>query len=254
MIVGIEKFREHFAGYEDQYALIGGAACDLIFADAGLAFRATKDVDMVLCVEVVNADFATAFLRFLETGGYEARQKSDGHKEFFRFHKPADKTYPYMIELFSRKPRGFELPDEKTVTKIPVDEDILSLSAILLDEHYYAALQNSRTTVDGISILSEELLILFKAKAFLDLTQRQADGDRVSDKHINKHRNDVFRLAQLLPSDHHVEVADSIRDDFREFLGEVGDDEGFDPKTFSVPLSRAEGILLLESVYRLGTA
>jgi hypothetical protein len=35
VVVGIEKFREHFAGQEDQYALIGGAACDLLFAAAG---------------------------------------------------------------------------------------------------------------------------------------------------------------------------------------------------------------------------
>ena len=50
MVIGIDKFRDHFAGYEDQYALIGGAACDLIFTDAGLEFRSTKDLDVVLCV------------------------------------------------------------------------------------------------------------------------------------------------------------------------------------------------------------
>ena len=43
MVIGIDKFRDHFAGYEEQYALIGGAACDLIFTDAGLEFRSTKD-------------------------------------------------------------------------------------------------------------------------------------------------------------------------------------------------------------------
>ena len=73
MVVGIDRFREHFAGHEDEYVLIGGAACDVIFADAGLAFRATKDLDVVLCVEVVNAEFATALLGFIEAGGYKAR-------------------------------------------------------------------------------------------------------------------------------------------------------------------------------------
>ncbi len=33
MVIGIDKFRDHFAGYEDQYALIGGAACDLSIAE-----------------------------------------------------------------------------------------------------------------------------------------------------------------------------------------------------------------------------
>lgn len=48
MVVGTEKFREYFAAHEDQYAIIGSAACDLLFNSAGLDFRATKDTDMVL--------------------------------------------------------------------------------------------------------------------------------------------------------------------------------------------------------------
>ena len=42
MIKGLGKFREHFAGFEDCYALIGGAACDLVMSSAGVPFRATK--------------------------------------------------------------------------------------------------------------------------------------------------------------------------------------------------------------------
>lgn len=252
MVVGIDKFRQHFAGHEDQYALIGGAACDLIFTEAGVAFRATKDLDLVLCVEVVSADFATAFLGFLEAGGYEARQKAEGRKEFYRFHLPKDDAYPFMIELFSRQPGNFDLPDEFAITKVPVDENILSLSAILLDEHYYTALQDSRIVIEGISLLSEDLLIPFKARAFLDLTQRKADGDKfVKNDDIRKHRRDVFRLAQLLAADHRVEIAETIADDLRQFLGIISDDEAFDPKAFNVPLSRTEGITLLQSVYGL---
>lgn len=251
MVVGIDKFREHFAGYEEQYALIGGTACDLLFADAGIDFRATKDFDMVLCVEVVDETFAAAFASFLESGGYEARQKSDGHREYFRFHKPSDHAYPYMIELFSRKPGGIDIPDDHVYTKVPVDEDDLSLSAILLDEHYYAALQTSRTVLDGISLLTEELLIPFKAKAYLDLTKRKGDGERISDKQINKHRNDVFRLAQLLPANLRVDISEPIRDDFQEFLDAVRDDEAFDPRSFDVPFTRTDGIALLESVYAI---
>lgn len=55
MVVVIDRFREHFAEHQTQYALIGGVARDLIFGEAGLEFRATKDFDVVLCVEVVNA-------------------------------------------------------------------------------------------------------------------------------------------------------------------------------------------------------
>ncbi|CAH2409468.1 hypothetical protein [Mesorhizobium escarrei] len=141
MVAGIEKFRGHFAGHEDHYAIIGGAACDLLFDAAGLAFRATKDIDMVLCVEVVDPAFAAAFKAFLDAGGYQARERSDGKKEFYRFHRPSDQSFPFMIELFSRKPGTLNLPEGAGLTPIPVEEDIVSLSAILLDEGYYDALQ-----------------------------------------------------------------------------------------------------------------
>ena len=42
MVKGLERFREHFKGHEASYALIGGAACDILFGEAGLPFRATK--------------------------------------------------------------------------------------------------------------------------------------------------------------------------------------------------------------------
>ena len=254
MMTGIDKFREHFAGHEHQYVLIGGAACDQIFDDVGLPFRRTRDLDIVLCVEAVDAAFAGVFQGFIESGGYQARQRGSGRKEFYRFHKPANAGYPHMIEVFSRKAGRFELPDESSIIRIPVDDSIISLSAILLDECYYAALQNSRTVIEGISLLSHELLIPFKAKAFLNLTRQQSDGGNVKSKDIKKHLEDVFRLAQLLPADQHVNLAEPITDDLNEFLNSVRANEEFDPESFGVPLSRAEGIALLESVYLSETA
>ena len=251
MVVGIDKFREHFFDYQAQYALIGGAACDLLFAEAGLQFRATKDLDVVLCVEVVDASFAAAFREFLDASGYEAREQSDGRKTFCRFYKPKDKTYPYMIELFSRRPNGLQLPDDMAMTKVAVDDDLVSLSALLLDDEYYAAMQGSKTVIDGISIVDQELLIPFKAKAWLDLVGRKAKGENVDTKHVKKHRNDVFRLAQLLIPEQHIDVSDGIANDLRDFLNAVRNDRNFDPYAFGVQLTRDEGIALLESVYRL---
>lgn len=134
MVAGIDKFQKYFAGHEDHYAIIGGAACDLLFDEAGLDFRATKDIDMVLCVEVVDAAFGTAFKAFLDAGGYQARERSTGEKEFYRFHKPSDQSFPFMIELFSRKRGTLDLPENAELTPIPVEEDVVSLSAILLDD------------------------------------------------------------------------------------------------------------------------
>lgn len=251
MVVGIEKFREHFAGHEDQYALIGGAACDLLFAAAGLDFRATKDLDVVLCVEVVSSEFAQAFLGFIEAGGYQARQQQDGHKEFYRFHEPADKAYPTMIELFSRRPESLKLPAGFKISKVPVDEEVISLSAILLDDEYYAALTNSKTIIEGVSLLNEELLIPFKAKAFLDLTERREQGEAIASRTITKHRNDVFRLMQLLTAESKVAVSEAIRNDIEAFRDLLVQDDAFDPNSFGVQLTRDEGIDVLARVYGL---
>ena len=44
MVTGIDRFRAHFEGYDSQYVLIGGAACELLMDSVGLDFRATKDL------------------------------------------------------------------------------------------------------------------------------------------------------------------------------------------------------------------
>ena len=57
MVIGVDRFRSHFASHEHQYVLIGGAACELIMDEVGLDFRATKDLDIVLGYN--NAYFGT---------------------------------------------------------------------------------------------------------------------------------------------------------------------------------------------------
>ena len=54
MVNGIDIFREHFDNYKDQYTVIGGFACDLLMSDAGLDFRQTVDIDMVIIVEALT--------------------------------------------------------------------------------------------------------------------------------------------------------------------------------------------------------
>ena len=250
MVTGIQKFREHFAAHGSQYAIIGGTACDLLFNAAGLNFRATKDIDMVLCVEVDPA-FGQTFEAFLNAGGYQARERSDGGREFYRFHRLTDQSFPFMIELFSRRPGNLDLTEDAILTPIPVDEDIVSLSAILLDEDYFEALQAAKRQIDGITIIDETLLIPFKARAFLDLTARLEAGGNVDRKDIKKHRNDVFRLAQLLPLDASVDLPEPLRRDLRTFVDSALADETLDPKAFDVRFSRNEAANLLRTVYRL---
>jgi hypothetical protein len=251
MVAGIDKFREHFAKYDKHYVIIGGTACDLLFTEAGLAFRATKDIDMVLCVDEVDAAFGQAFKAFLDAGGYQAREKSNGGKQFYRFQKPTAEGFPSMIELFARKPELIQLPDDTQLTPITVENDVVSLSAILLNDAYYEALQAAKRSVDGVTVLETALLIPFKAHAFLDLTARAEAGEKIDSKDIKKHRNDVFRLVQLLPKDASVQLSDAIRADLQRFLEADAADGGVDLKALKITLKRDEALALLRSAYGL---
>lgn len=61
MVRGITNFKKRFQGYEEQYVIIGGTACDLIMENEELPFRATKDIDLVLIVEALTAEFGDTF-------------------------------------------------------------------------------------------------------------------------------------------------------------------------------------------------
>ena len=61
MVYGLEKFKNYFKGYEDQYVLIGGTACDIVFKNRDATFRNTRDLDMVLIVEALTPDFGKRF-------------------------------------------------------------------------------------------------------------------------------------------------------------------------------------------------
>ena len=61
MVEGLDRFKEHFADHTGQYVLIGGVACALAMEEMGQSFRVTKDLDIVLCVEALDAAFAEAF-------------------------------------------------------------------------------------------------------------------------------------------------------------------------------------------------
>ena len=211
MVKGLDVFHEYFHGYADQYVLIGGAACSISFEEQDAAFRATKDLDMVLIVEALTASFGTRFWQFIRDGGYQNRARSNGKPQFFRFDKPADSRFPKMIELFSRT--DWLLNEGAGLTPIHIDDSVSSLSAILLNDAYYQALLNGRNVIDGLSILRPEWLIPFKAKAWLDL--RDKVGTDSAD--IKKHRNDIIRLASeliLKP----VSLPDEIRNDMVTFI------------------------------------
>lgn len=227
MIRGIDSFREWFEGYENQYVIIGGTACDLIMSNEGLDFRATKDIDMVLIIEMINYEFGKKLWKYITSAGYEHKNKSDGMPQFYRFTNPKSKEFPFMIELFSRRPNMLFLPKEAILTPFPIDEGISSLSAILLNEDYYAFLKNGRIQIDGVTIIDAPYLIPFKAKAWLDLSTRKARGEKVDSKNIRKHKNDVFRLTELLNRDMQMsgQMSDAVHKDMSYFIEQMKHEE-----------------------------
>ena len=251
MVKGVEIFREHFRNYADRYVLIGGAACDLAMTDAGLAFRATKDLDIVLYVEALDAEFVRVFWDFVRAGSYEVQQKSNGEKQFYRFQKPANADYPFMLELFSRQPDVLRVDDGSHLTPLPVEEDASSLSAILLNDDYYDFIRAGRQEVNGLPMVGAARLIALKARAWLDLTERERRGEQIDSKTIKKHKNDVFRLYQILDPDNDPAAPDAIKNDIREFIAQMRS-EDVDLKSLGIRAGTRDGILeAIASVYRL---
>lgn len=118
MVHGLEKFKEYFEDHTNQYVFIGGTACDILMDELGVSFRATKDLDMVLIIEALDASFGESFWQFIEDGGYEHREKATGENQFYRFTDPKDTSFPKMIELFSKLPNEFELSFDRGLTPI----------------------------------------------------------------------------------------------------------------------------------------
>lgn len=211
MVKGLDVFQDYFRGFNDQYVLIGGTACSISFEEQDAAFRATKDLDMVLIVEALTPAFGERFWQFIREGGYQNRSRSNGRPQFFRFDKPENPRFPKMIELFSRTDW---LQDESAgLTPIHIDDEVSSLSAILLNDAYYQALLDGRDVIDGLSILRPEWLIPFKAKAWLDLRDKAG----VDSADIKKHRNDIIRLASELVLDP-ISLSDEVKTDMAAFI------------------------------------
>jgi hypothetical protein len=245
MVNGIHIFKEHFSHFKDQYTVIGGFACELLMKDAGIDFRQTVDIDMVLIVEALTTEFAEAFWSFIEKGGYQARQRSNGKPEFYRFVDPTDSSYPKMIELFSRPQNHVKLQAATHLMPLHIDDTVSSLSAILLNDDYYRFLLEGRTIKNDISILDAEHIIPFKMKAWIDLKNKQAQGIHVNARDLRKHRLDVFRLFPLIRGERRILVNQSIMTDITSFISHM---QKIDIPLKDIGVSRSKESIL--DVYR----
>lgn len=230
MVRGIETFKEFFRKFEGSYVIIGGTACEIHEELYAQNPRATKDIDIILVVEALSNEFVMKFWDFVKAAGYKQRNKGTGEEdrqghEYYRFMKPENTEFPYQIELFSRSIGLLHFPEDAHITPIPTDDDLSSLSAILMNDDYYNFTIQHSHVEDGVHIANVESLICLKCKAFLEMTERKARGEQVDSKHIQKHKKDVFRLAAMLaPSDRFVDVPQTLKDDISHFCYVVKED------------------------------
>lgn len=258
MVVGLDRFAEHFRDFGDRYVLIGGVTTQLALDEAGVAFRATKDLDIVLLSEALDASFVEQFWEFVRLGRYgEQHHSSDEaggkRRTRYRFAKPAQQGYPAMLELFSRHPSVAPVPGSGQLVRVAVDDAVSSLSAILLDDDYYELILANRLVRSALPVLREEALIVLKARAWLDLTDRKARGEPVDTKTIRKHAMDVLRLAQLLTPATRFALPAPLRRDVGEYLARVAPElkpiEVFDGVG---PVRTGDVLAALALVYQIG--
>ncbi len=146
-----------------------------------------------------------------------------------------------MIELFSRPQNHVELQPDTHLMPLHIDDEVSSLSAILLNDDYYHFLLDGRTVTDGISILDAEHIIPLKMKAWLDLKDKKAQGFHVNSRDIRKHRLDVFRLFPLIREDLRIPVPSSVGEDIQNFIAQIRET---DIRLTDIGISRSKDSIL----------
>lgn len=223
MVRGLDKFKEYFTGFEDNYVIIGGTACEIHEENYALVPRATKDIDIILVIEALSYGFVNRFWQFIKEGNYGERNigVSDATASlhnYYRFKDPSDKGFPFQLELFSRKLDTFKLPEDAHLPPVPTAEDLSSLSAILLSDEYYGFTIEHSQNEGGVHIASVESLVCLKCKAYIDMIARKEQGVHIDSKEIAKHKKDVFRLLAMLAPIDKFNVPQTIQMDLELFI------------------------------------
>lgn len=73
---GLERFREAFEAYSDNYVIIGGTACEMVMSGTAVRPRATHDIDMIVIVEKMSTTFCRKVLAV-----HPGRRLPPGEKE-----------------------------------------------------------------------------------------------------------------------------------------------------------------------------
>lgn len=130
-----------------------------------------------------------------------------------------------------------------------VGDEIVSLSAILLNEDYYKFIMDQKRELGNIILAPAPCLISLKIRAWLDLNKRRENNEQVDSNDIKKHKNDIFRLSQLLTSQPITNIPDSIIQDIKEFVTQIREEEVNFEQLGIMGTTRTDILDLLSKVY-----
>lgn len=229
LIQGQEKFTDFFSQFPNSYVLIGGVACKLCLAQAGVTSRATKDFDVVLVYDKIaqSQNFSKSFYDFVRKAGYSIDRTRGNDFQHYRFQKAADKSYPEQIELLSRADIILDYMEQSRHMPIPTPADLSNLSAIVLDEDYYSMVQKNYIQINKLNIASPECLVILKAHAWLNNLHEKEQGHHCNTQDITKHKTDTVRLIYAIdPEDSKVEYPPNtaIINDMLEYFRRISTD------------------------------
>lgn len=196
MVGGLDRFREAFRNFTDNFVIIGGTACDEVLSRTNMRPRLTLDIDLIVIVENMTEDFARAFWHFIKEGRYRPgiRKNKEGQPRYVLYSfDNGTPGFPVKIELLSHHNEAFI--NAAHTEPLPTEGDVSSLSSIILDEPYYKLTVGNSFISDGLRFASPVALMALKAKAYLNLIAERELGRSVNTKDILKHRNDVLKLA-----------------------------------------------------------
>ncbi len=214
---GMETFAQYFSTYEDCYCLIGGAALSLINEKQGRFSRATKDLDIVVVLNVKTPSFIQEMVRFVQEGGYREASVSPSFCSY-RFSKPDRSDFPEQVELFTKEQQiGKSL--SQSVQHLSLETE-MSFSSIVLDPVYYDYIA-SNAKKDGISYISDYSIVPLKAKAYLEnkkLYEQHVKG--ITEGTYTKHARDIIRFIRDFPPKK-IKLPEPIQEDCIQFLKAV---------------------------------
>ena len=112
-----------------------------------------------------------------------------------------------------------------------------------LRQAYYALKRSAAPGIDEVTWHSYGERLEENLK---DLSTRLEAGEKIDSRKVKKHKNDVFRLFQVLSPEQRLELPDAIADDMQRFLDALSENTDLSLKPFGL-----NGLGVLDVVARL---